>query len=277
MPKTISKTLDSPDIRGNRETEGVDSVPDRVPNRVSNISRVICAAVLSAVFHVGICSKVADYMSSPSTDAVVLVDGKSFNKDKFIELVKQKLEKSNKFSESLSGKEFFFSAELFELIDILGEKEAMKRYRIAVNRYQNLIKRLLEMKNEGVSHEEIYNYLIQFQGVYAEDSSFVTNLLYNGSGNCEARAKLMTMALEEVFKGEIEVNVEITNIKNLENGNIIPHISIIVEDGEKNYYLELPGIKKISKGQLNELTVFNPVIFNRAYLAEGGKKQYSDE
>ncbi|MBD3360168.1 hypothetical protein GF366_00015 [Candidatus Peregrinibacteria bacterium] len=207
---------------------------------------------------------------------MVLIDGRAFDKEKFLNFVKQSLENGENTSEALSKSEFLFKAELFELKEKLGNHEAMNRHETAKHRYENLINELEKMKKRGVSRKEIYDYLIQFQGAYEEESSFVINLLYKGVGNCEARAKLMIMALKDIFGDEIEIKINLVDYKNVDKKEITPHISVLVKDDGVNYSLELPGAEIISDEDFEKTAVFEGDVFEKSYMAEEGVEEYED-
>lgn len=133
------------------------------------------------------------------------------------------------------------------------------------------------MKLEKRSHQEIYDYFLLFLGTYEEGSSMVANLLADGKGNCEARAKLMVMLVEEVFGKDVQVKIQVTNIKDPRTGEIIPHVRAMVTDQGLHYILEPPEIKTVSTAQLKHRQTFPPEIFARAYLVNAGNAAYSKE
>lgn len=175
--------------------------------------------------------------------------------------------------------QFVFEAEQVEIIRRDGIKSATPKLEQAQKRYQSLVQKITKMKMDGRSIEEIFSFILRFFGEYDMKSSFVTDLLIEGRGNCEARGKLAFMAVEEVFGDEVETSIQITNIQNPETEKAIQHTrTIVIKDG-KYYLFDLPGIivltEKQFHSQFSDVTLLPTDSIFDAYMVAMEEEKYS--
>lgn len=164
---------------------------------------------------------------------------------------------------SRNGSDFVFQAEKIDLEGKYGEEGAGRRVELAQMRFNNLVKELGAMKDKDKDLEEILNYVLQFFGKWKTGSTFLTNLLVDGEGNCSARAKLSSKSVKKVYGDEVKVLFMSTNIRSPKAGDITPrtdevtpkideitpHVrSVVVHDG-KYYLVELPKVRVLSEAE----------------------------
>ena len=186
----------------------------------------------------------------------------------FVEYLLQ-LDKNNKLNQFPTSK-FVFKSELLEASQSLDPQEARKLVSDAKEKYLKCFANLLRMKARGTPREEIYMHLLTQQGGYRRSSSYVSELLVNGSGNCQARAKLMIMLLKDLYGDDIDVRLQLVNLQNSNTGKIEAHTRAVVKDKFGYYILEFPQIRYRTLQEGKDMDLYPESVLKKAYLRGKG-------
>ena len=184
----------------------------------------------------------------------------NLNKDQLLDYLDTASREGN--LERLKAKPILVRAEYLSLKAQFGDN-AETIYKNAKGNYKKQRDEINKMRTDGVPFKTICNKLISFQGYYQEDSSFTLKLLAEGKGNCEARAKLMIMLLEDVFGSEVSIHVDLVNIQDRTTKKLTPHVRVAVTYKKETYMLELPEVRLAPLRSIGKGT---PALFTMGYL-----------
>lgn len=154
----------------------------------------------------------------------------------------------------------------------------------AQQKYSQLIKVAQRMKSDKKDFDEVMGYILKHQGKYKADDTFMTHLLSNGEGNCVAREKYISSALQDLYP-EI---VESGSVKTQVFGEYIDpetgearagHVRVIVEQGGgKVMVLEGDSVQVKDASEMADIPddeVTQSVV--KSALAAQGLYNYNDE
>ncbi len=179
------------------------------------------------------------------------------------------LEKEGKLKDIPTSK-FIFKSELLEASQSIDPKDAQKLVHDAKEKYSKCLSDLLRMKVRGTLREEIYMHLLTQQGGYRRSSSYVSELLVNGFGNCEARAKLMIMLLQDLYGNTIDVQLQSINIQDSQTGKIEAHTRAVVKDINGYYILEFPQVRYRKPNESKDMDLYPTDTLKKGYLRAKG-------
>jgi len=174
-------------------------------------SRWVLPFFISMLVNAGALELTAKMMEKPS---VVSIDGQKLTKEDFIEKLK---------NETISPEQFVWAQEELALEERTREKFGVenrakihKKVQLAQETFEKIIFQAQQKIRSGASKEEVANFIMQFFGEHPdsynlEGYSTVTELLTEGIGNCEARAKFASIALERLYGDEAHSELLSTN------------------------------------------------------------------
>lgn len=180
------------------------------------------------------------------------------------------LEKNGKLKDIPTSK-FIFKSELLEASQAMNPKDAQKLIVDAKEKYSKCLANLLRMKARGTPREEIYMHLLTQQGGYRRSSAYVSELLVNGSGNCEARAKLMIMLLQDLYGETVDVQLQSVNLQDSQTGKIEAHARAVVKDKNGYYILEFPHVRYRAPNEGKDMDLYPAEILKKGYLRGKGR------
>lgn len=179
------------------------------------------------------------------------------------------LDRQGKLKELPTSK-FVFKIELLEASRALAPKDAQKLVSGAREKYAKCLADLSRMKARGTPRQEIYMHLLTQQGGYRRSSAYVSELLMHGSGNCEARAKLMVMLLQDLYGEAIDVQLQSVNIQDSETGRVEAHTRAVVKDAFGYYTLEFPRVLYHEPSEGRNMDLYPADILKKGYLRGNG-------
>lgn len=165
---------------------------------------------------------------------------------------------------------FIFKSELLEASQSIDPKEAQKLVSDAKEKYSKCLSNLQRMKVRGTPREEIYMHLLTQQGGYRRSSAYVSELLVNGSGNCEARAKLMIMLLQDLYGETVDVQLQSINIQDSQTGKVEAHMRAVVKDKNGYYILEFPQVRYRKPNEGRDMDLYPADVLKKGYLRTKG-------
>lgn len=117
-------------------------------------------------------------------------------------------------------------------------------------KYDALVLRYQLLRTKGWEIEDILDEMLKERGEYEEDQTSMFRLLAQGKGNCQARAKLFSSLIQDVFpeydtSNWVRVEVYRGYIDEL-NEEHDGHVRVVLEFADKKYWTVVEG-NKISK------------------------------
>ncbi|MBU1132195.1 hypothetical protein KKC32_03040 [Patescibacteria group bacterium] len=160
--------------------------------------------------------------------------------------LKAELEKSEKF-EDVDLLKFFLLSELAEGADPSDYEDALEIFNEDVEKFKKMSKTEPMIK---VLHE-----MTQESGRHVKSSSYLTKLLVERQGNCEARAKLMMSFMQAVYP---KAKIKLQRLSN--------HILVMAPVADSYYALEKPTPRKIEFKDMQDTVLYDPDVFIKLYL-----------
>jgi len=128
---------------------------------------------------------------------------------------------------------FYLETEYLEgLIDKDTKESAEKKFNVLTAEYQ----KMAEDKNENT----VVNAIIQEQTGYEADRSYLSSILLNEGGNCQARQKLMASLIQRVYPN---MPIQYQFVKS----NNFPHTRTLIEIDGDWYKMELPHLTQLTE------------------------------
>lgn len=192
-------------------------------------------------------------------DSIVRIDGASLDKNDFL----KKIENGN-----LSFEEFTWAQESFNLQERTGEsialekrKEVQKKVELAKETFEKIIYQAQLLEQTGAPKQKVIDYIMSFFGDHPhtqnlEGYSTVVELLTEGIGNCEARAKYGKMALERLYGEDVKSEILVTNRVHVDKktgeATLVPHVYTSVQVGDDLYSMDGRKLQPLNEEVYNQ-------------------------
>ncbi len=230
---------------GAKITKGAEWVMDRPTPRA--LTAIVASVLLHGAIHnrehIATAAENLTYQTVQDTRSMLREMKKEMAEDpvkraekdkKTIDALKNKLAERSVPDFDLT--QMYFGSE--SLIEGVSEEEQKEATEI----YQGIIDKANELKNSGASSDEVLGYILKQQGVYDEDQPLLSDLMRDHRGNCEARLKYITSAVEDLYpdtvnNGELGVQLFAPNVD--AHGDIRePHVRAILTQNGNRFVLE---------------------------------------
>ena len=186
--------------------------------------------------------------------------------------VKNAFEKKEELRVDLST--FYLSTE--------GLKEGLSAgdTKAAEARYAEIIGNAKALRDEGRSETEVLGFILKQQGKYKSHDELMTDLLVRGEGNCEARMKYITSAVEDVYPEEAKAgNILVQDFGSYtdESGKFREgHVRAVLDAGESFQILEGSAVKTTLKSEESAPAFEAHWLAVTSYLAGQAEISYKD-
>lgn len=153
----------------------------------------------------------------------------------------------------------------------------------AKEHYESMLTEAQKLLDSGATRNEVLGYVLKMQGDYHRDKALMTDLLTSGSGNCEARAKYISAAVQDLYPDlakEGKVNYQLFGEYRDKNGNLQDgHIRVVLDEGGDTIsILEGDAVFSEEKDPENPIPQFEVTnITAKASLVKSGIYSYADE
>ncbi len=101
--------------------------------------------------------------------------------------------------------------------------------------YDSVLNEAEKLLDSGATQEEVLGYILKMQGDYAREKTMLTDLLTKNAGNCEARAKYLSAAVQDLYPDlvkEGKVHYQLFGEFRDKNGNLQDgHIRVVIDEG----------------------------------------------
>ncbi len=138
---------------------------------------------------------------------------------------------------------------------------------VAKGKFEEIIAKAKEIKEKGSSRSEVLGYVLKQQGDYDDSSSLMTDLLVRGKGECEARQRYISAAVQRLYPEDVsagKMKSETFRPWVDKQGLFHPgHVRVVIDQGERVEVLEGDAVKsdpakehvKITKIETTRLAV----------------------
>ncbi|PIR03547.1 MAG: hypothetical protein COV59_05135 [Candidatus Magasanikbacteria bacterium CG11_big_fil_rev_8_21_14_0_20_39_34] len=243
-------------------------------------SRWVLPFFISMLVNAGAIELGTRILEKPS---VVTLRGEQLTKEDFIEKLRH---------ETLSPEEFIWAQEELTLEERTEESlgvekraEVHKKVQLAKDTFEKIIFQAQQKIHSGANEKEVANFLLQFFGDHPdarklEGYSTVVELLTEGVGNCEARAKFANMALTRIYGEKAHSEIIPTHQMYLdpETGNtqVVDHVYATIQIDGKTFALDNGKVKHVDEQTLQNSVRISPKDLQKTFLATEDPSTYFD-
>gem|GEM_PF-4095634 len=148
----------------------------------------------------------------------------------------------------------------------------------AKTRYESIINKANAIKRSGAEFNEVMEYVLVKKGEYVENRSFLSDLLTDGGGNCEAREKFISSAIQDTYpdlvaEGRVKVQVFKAYTDQITKKTVPGHVRVILEDPESEMVAVLEGdsVTYTEKKEIEDVPAYEitKLAVQSALAAEG--------
>ena len=201
-------------------------------------SAVMHAVVIGGLAHKEKLQELAKDLPRDARKAMQSVEAEQRAKT-FLKEFDKELKEGNPLSVNLD--EFYFTQEMQAGGVSAGEVETARK------EYKAVIDFALDLQTQGEGFNEVMGYVLKAQGEYKKGSSFFTDLENEGKGNCEARAKYIASAVQDLYPDFVtagEMKIENFGAYTDDKGVLQPgHVRVILDKDRRIAVLEGDAVR----------------------------------